>query len=201
MNKKKQILDKTEELLFKIGVKSTTMDDISHEIGISKKTLYDYFPTKEALVRETLQSYFTKIDQIINSINKKNVNAVEKFFTIIENTTSTVSFDEVENRLINIKKYYPEIFEEIQLKQLKIIQNNFRKIILQGILEGLFREDFDLNLFIKFYYIGAINMCGNTLFEGTNMSYKFLKIKYLEFYIRSISTAKGIEKIEEIIPS
>lgn len=201
MNKKKQILDKTEELLFKIGVKSTTMDDISHEIGISKKTLYDYFPTKEALVRETLQSYFTKIDQIISSINKKNVNAVEKFFTIIENTTSTVSFDEVESRLINIKKYYPEIFEEIQLKQLKIIQNNFRKIILQGILEGLFREDFDLNLFIKFYYIGAINMCGNTLFEGTNMSYKFLKIKYLEFYIRSISTAKGIEKIEEIIPS
>lgn len=201
MNKKKQILDKTEELLFKIGVKSTTMDDISHEIGISKKTLYDYFPTKEALVRETLQSYFTKIDQIISSINKKNVNAVEKFFTIIENTISNVSFDEVESRLINIKKYYPEIFEEIQLKQLKIIQNNFRKIILQGILEGLFREDFDLNLFIKFYYIGAINMCGNTLFEGPNMSYKFLKIKYLEFYIRSISTAKGIEKIEEIIPS
>ncbi len=201
MDKKKQILEKTKVLIFKMGVKSTTMDDISQEVGISKKTLYGYFPNKEVLVRETLRFYLTEVEQVVSEINKRNLNAIEKWFTILEDSILTYQFDEIKNTSIQIKKYYPEIFDEIQSEQWNITQENFRKIILEGILDGLFREDFDVSLFLKFYYAGASNLCESSLFENTSLSHKSLIIKYLKFCMRSIATAKGLEKIEEIVQS
>ncbi|MCB0509746.1 MAG: TetR/AcrR family transcriptional regulator, partial [Bacteroidetes bacterium] len=60
MSQKKQILSKAEELFFKLGVKSITMDDISRELGISKKTLYLYVDNKADLVNKTLLRHFEK---------------------------------------------------------------------------------------------------------------------------------------------
>ena len=44
------ILRKVLTLYRKFGIRSVTMDDISHELGISKKTLYQYVRDKDELV-------------------------------------------------------------------------------------------------------------------------------------------------------
>ena len=46
------ILDGASILYMKYGIKSVTMDDIAHELGISKKTLYLYVTDKEDLVKQ-----------------------------------------------------------------------------------------------------------------------------------------------------
>ena len=54
--KKKHILEKTAELYLKYGIRSVTMEDVSREVGISKKTLYQYFKDKEDLVNQTIDN-------------------------------------------------------------------------------------------------------------------------------------------------
>src|SRR4051794_34085357 len=44
-----RILDATERLLARLGYQKTTMDDVAREAGISKRTIYFYFPGKEAV--------------------------------------------------------------------------------------------------------------------------------------------------------
>jgi len=66
------------------GAKSVTMDDVCGICGISKKTLYQYFSTKEALLKEML--YFVS-DSIMNEVEKiqiKNHHPIEEMFIIHE---------------------------------------------------------------------------------------------------------------------
>jgi predicted DNA-binding transcriptional regulator AlpA len=44
-----RILNKARELMFQTGVKHVTMDDLATQLGISKKTIYQYFKDKDAL--------------------------------------------------------------------------------------------------------------------------------------------------------
>ena len=62
---KKKIVDQSIQLFLQYGYKSVTMDDIAKHMGVSKKTIYVHFPTKDKLVE---QSAVNHLDGII----KKN---------------------------------------------------------------------------------------------------------------------------------
>jgi AcrR family transcriptional regulator len=48
-----RILDAARQRFERFGVKKTTMDEICQDVGISKKTLYEYFNSKEDLFIST----------------------------------------------------------------------------------------------------------------------------------------------------
>ncbi|APD08142.1 hypothetical protein UJ101_02644 [Flavobacteriaceae bacterium UJ101] len=199
INTKEKILEKSAELFLSIGVKAITMDDVSSSLGMSKKTLYNHFSTKKVLIKETLTFFFNRIDKIIEEINSRDLNAIEKWLVTLEEISSVVHIDDKGSCSLQIKKYYPNIFEEVQAQQWEIIRRNFHKNLSQGMLEGLFREDFDMDLFIRFYYSGILNIEEHSIFEGINLSYKELKKKFIEFQIRSIATEEGIKELERIL--
>ncbi len=198
-NIKEKILEKSAKLFLSIGVKAITMDDVSNSLGMSKKTLYNHFPTKKILIKETLTFFFSQVDAIVEEISCRNLNAIEKWLITLEEVFSIIHIDDKGSGSLQIKKYYPVIFEEVQKQQWEIIRRSFQKNLSQGILEGLFREDFDMNLFIRFYYSGIMSIEENSVFEGLNLSHKDLKKKFIEFQIRSITTKKGIKELERIL--
>ncbi len=51
-----EILSKAFELYYKYAIKSVTMDDVARELGISKKTLYQYVSNKTELVEKVIRS-------------------------------------------------------------------------------------------------------------------------------------------------
>ena len=55
---KDKILHKAAEMFLNLGFKSVTMDDIAHELGVSKKTIYTHFSNKTDLVKEVTDSVF-----------------------------------------------------------------------------------------------------------------------------------------------
>ena len=50
MEMKERIQAKAEELFRRYGIRSVTMDEISNQLGISKKTLYQSYTDKEEIV-------------------------------------------------------------------------------------------------------------------------------------------------------
>lgn len=71
MNMKKTILKTSLELFVKHGFKTVTMDEIANELGISKKTIYLHFRSKDELITKT-------VDYIIDSaMDKKERNCCE----------------------------------------------------------------------------------------------------------------------------
>ena len=43
-------------MFFRLGIRSVSIDDICRELGMSKKTFYVYFESKDALIEQMLQA-------------------------------------------------------------------------------------------------------------------------------------------------
>src|SRR3982074_1681456 len=56
MEVKERILTKADELFMQYGIRSVSMDDIATQLGISKKTIYQYFADKDELVDAVVES-------------------------------------------------------------------------------------------------------------------------------------------------
>src|ERR1700759_2223729 len=50
MENKQRILEKATQLFMRYGIRSITMDEIAAQLGISKKTIYQFFTDKDAMV-------------------------------------------------------------------------------------------------------------------------------------------------------
>ncbi|MCW3478138.1 TetR/AcrR family transcriptional regulator [Neisseriaceae bacterium JH1-16] len=55
MSKSEQLVDTALQLFYRQGFHATGVEQLSREGEVTKKTLYRYFPTKEALVEAALQ--------------------------------------------------------------------------------------------------------------------------------------------------
>ena len=66
-----QIIRKAGMLFNKYGIKSITMDDLSHEMGISKKTLYEYVKDKKDLVSKIVAFELKEKEKAFGQIQKK----------------------------------------------------------------------------------------------------------------------------------
>lgn len=58
---RERILETTDRLFYRQGIRAVGVDTVAAEIGISKRTLYNYFPSKDALVTAYLERRFTPI--------------------------------------------------------------------------------------------------------------------------------------------
>ena len=57
--------------ILNFGFKSVTMDQIANEIGISKKTIYNFFENKKQLVHVVTNGMFVSITAGIKQIKKE----------------------------------------------------------------------------------------------------------------------------------
>jgi AcrR family transcriptional regulator len=55
---KERILDTAERLFYRHGIRAIGVDTIAAEVGISKRTLYNHFPSKDALIAAYLKRGF-----------------------------------------------------------------------------------------------------------------------------------------------
>jgi len=85
MNKKDQIIRLAFEGFYKNGFQVTAIDKLLLKSGISKRTLYKYFPTKDDLIRETILFYGqNSFDQMIKRIEAKHKNPINRILAIFD---------------------------------------------------------------------------------------------------------------------
>jgi AcrR family transcriptional regulator len=79
-----RIVDLSRDLFFKRGFTRVTMDDLASACGISKKTLYVNFPSKEALIRQIIcQIQEDLIDQVSQILNDSTIPVFERMKDVI----------------------------------------------------------------------------------------------------------------------
>ncbi|MBU3742639.1 MAG: TetR/AcrR family transcriptional regulator [Candidatus Kapabacteria bacterium] len=96
------------------GYTGTRLDEIARACGISKKTLYKYFPTKEALLRYGIDVLFGMIKADNDAIiAQSDVPARERIAQIMERTTGVFSFVGSPNLINDIRRSAPAVWEHI----------------------------------------------------------------------------------------
>lgn len=145
-NAQKQILKKSGEMFFKLGIRSVSIDDICHELGISKKTFYVYFASKDELVAQLLH---VSIDGMAKKMEDwLRLHDFRQLISILL-TQKEVSKNDVRcvpQLVYDLKKYYPQQFAEFQVKLFEVQKDYLKQYLEQGIREGLVREQLDVEM-------------------------------------------------------
>jgi len=192
---KEQIIKKATDLFLKLGFKSVTMDDIASSMCISKKTIYKYFTTKEDLIEQGTTSIHQKIITLMNVIVSKNYNAIKENFEMRKMFKEMFqTFDH--SPAYQLKKHYPEIYDQLISNAMEECRHLFRKNIEKGIAEGLYRDNVEIDAAVRFYYTLIFDINGNVMLEKE--AYE-LEAKALEYHTRAIATLAGIQELEKQI--
>ena len=190
---KDKIINKAKEMFLRLGFKSITMDDIACEMCISKKTIYKYFSNKDILIEESIQADHKEIRATLNKIAEENFNAIEENFEVKRMFREMFKSAE-SSPIYQLKKHYPEIYDKVLSMQVSVCEDCFRQNITKGIREGLYRENLDIDNYVKFYYTLIFNINENTMLEKDAHE---LEVKALEYHIRAMATLAGIIELEK----
>lgn len=188
--RKTEISKKVCELYSQYGIRSVTMDDVVSELGISKKTLYQYFKDKTDLVRAAMDYDFeAKKNEYLNC-HDKQINAVEELinFSIVQLKMVTSHSPTL---LYDLSKYYPEISIEFQTKKREQMLKGLLTNLKRGKAEGLYRKDIDENLIAKLNLVRVEGMMNSKIFKIEElMSKEFFKEAFT-YHAYGIVSDKG----------
>lgn len=190
---KEKIISKATELFLKLGFKSVTMDDIACEMCISKKTIYKFFCNKEVLIAESTEMVHKTIHESIDTIAAKNYNAIKENFEIKKMFKEMFKSGEA-SPAHQLKKHYPEIYDKVMSREINECNTVFKQNIEKGIQQGLYRENLDIDIYVKFYYNLIFSIHGMTSSEKESQK---LELQALEYHTRAMATPSGIIELEK----
>lgn len=191
---KEKIIKKAGDMFLKLGFKSITMDDIASEMCISKKTIYKYFCNKELLIEETTAYIHKEVHEIIDNIVAKNHNAIKENFEIRKMFSEMFKSSADSSPIYQLKKHYPEIYEKVMSREINECSMWFKQNIIKGIDSGLYRNDLNIDTYVKFYYTLIFNINENTSSEKEAQK---LELQALEYHTRAMATLIGITELEK----
>ena len=122
------------------GCKAITMDDIANSMGISKRTIYENFKDKEALLEACLHYFFEKGKMDTKQILQSSDNILVAIFKLLENT-SKMFFQLKLNFFNEVQKYYPEIHNNIVKVFKRQHLESTEKLLQKGIADGIVRKE------------------------------------------------------------
>jgi len=184
---KDKIIITATKLFIKFGYKSATMDEIANEIGISKKTLYKSYESKEKLVNHVVTSVKNDLFQKIQEMIALNYDPIRENFEIQKFIINIYKDIPVAARL-ELMKYYPETYcKEISAQHSKLI-DYFIQNTQKGVELGFYRKNLDAEYCARLTLMLLTASAGNLKLDQRFCQHPE---KVILYNIRALSTNKG----------
>jgi TetR/AcrR family transcriptional regulator, cholesterol catabolism regulator len=196
MKTEDRILQTAGELFYRNGIKSITMDDIASALGISKKTIYQFYPDKDTIVSALtdmeLSEQYRQMDEMRNS----SVNAIDEIFKVMSCITGTFSRI-TPNLFYDMQKYHPmswmRFHEYKEKKMMLFVEENLRA----GIKQDLYRKDINIKLMAKFRIEEVTMVFNPAIFPPDKYAIKDVQVTLLDHFVHGITTLKGHKLINK----
>lgn len=201
MKTKEKIVAGAQELFFKHGIKSITMDDVARHLGISKKTIYKYFSDKNQLVEAMTSIIMNKNEAEIQSIIEESGNIVEEFFLLM-NHLGNMMAPMNPNMFYDLQKYHSNSWKMFKDFKEKCVEQMVEESVKKGIKEGLVRSDVNPKIMARLR-MEEVEMGFNAqVFSPAKFKIIDVQLALLDHFLHGICTLKGhklINKYKELI--
>ena len=178
-----------------IGIRNVSIDNVCADLRMSKKTFYQYFVKKEDLI-DAVITY--EQSQHLEKVQKgiKDKNAIEIFIYMIKEikkNTECAPF----MFWYDLKKYYPALYKKHDQLKTEKMQSIFEQNIRQGIEEGYYRENLDVELLSFFHTIQIKNTFEIMMQSQKKYTLKRLTDFFIDLIIHLIVNEKGLKYVQE----
>lgn len=197
-NLKEEILKAATPRMQEVGIRSVSIDDLCKELGISKKTFYVYFPSKDELVGEILHVHEQKMTREVQHLvmDKTVVQCIVDWTKIAKQTEK--STHQTPPMLYDLKKYYPTLHQEHLQRMRKMMQQFLVQFLKKGQGEGIFRKEIDIE-------VAAMLLVDTHLMlaeRAERLKMKPQDVRHLgkttmDILLRGMFTVEGLETIQK----
>jgi AcrR family transcriptional regulator len=195
-----KILDASESLFKKYGIRSVTMTDIAKELGMSKKTLYVHIVNKQDLVSKVMKRHIVKEKETCLLIGREAKNALDELLKL-----SLYKQQEVDEMnpsiLFDLHKYHRSVWEMLDdfnhKEVLGIVENNLNK----GVKEGLYRANLAVSLISRLQISWMPILSNEDLFPANDFPTPQLHREFMRYHIHGIVSDKGRKLLKTMLDS
>ncbi|MBX2932378.1 MAG: TetR/AcrR family transcriptional regulator [Chitinophagaceae bacterium] len=191
-----RIVEESTKLFMKYGIRSISMDEIAHHLSISKKTIYQYYKDKDALVDEVIENEILRHKQsgcehkiCCNNAIHEIFMAMETVNEIFKTTNPIIVFD--------LKKYHLSAYKKLSDFKSNFFYELIKDNLERGINEGLYRPEINVDI-ISRYRVGAIFMIlDNESLVANKHTITEIMWEIAELFMHGIASNKGIKLIQK----
>lgn len=201
MDNKQKILKASEELFFRYGIKSVTMDDIAKHLGMSKKTIYQFFRDKDEVVHTLFAVELDKDRCEFQEISDKSANVVEEIFSFMKKMHEI--FGSINpNIFYDLRKYHPKTWNLFHDFRNSFVRQAVADSLEKGKRDGFVRQDVNSDL-LALLRVEEIEMGFNpVVFPPDKFRIIDVHLALAEHFLYGICTLKGhklVNKYKQIV--
>ncbi len=148
---KERILSAAREYFFTNGFSKVTMEEFAQSMGMSKKTIYKFFPSKDDIVKAITR------DQLVTINNRCESFRDNSSMEFVDRIKSTIGYLTTEMQkmkpqfYIDVQRTMPELWKEVDNFRHEKVSNDFARMVQQGVDLGIFRSDVNVQVFVLMY--------------------------------------------------
>lgn len=200
MTTEEKILVGAEDLFFKYGIRSVTMDDIAKHLGMSKKTIYQYYKEKDEIIHKLMQAHIKKDESTFSESYEKAANIVDEVFSMMKNIQDI--FSKINPQLFyEMQKYYPQTWKLFKEFKEEFILSMVQKSLEKGIKEGYVRPDIDIKILSRLRMEQIEWAMNPASFPPDKFKILDVQLVLVEHFLYGICTLRGhklINKYKEV---
>ena len=190
MEVKDRIQVKAEELYMRYGIRSVSMDDIAAQLGMSKKTIYQYFADKDELVDAVVDAEIAHMQADCMECFNKSQNAIDELFITLDSVIE--QFSNMNPMLLHdMEKFHHNAFQKFRKHKNEFLLRIIRTNLERGIKEGLFRPEMNVDIISKFRLESMMIAFDVNLFPTSRYTLAGVTKEIIEHYLYGIATLKG----------
>lgn len=196
MDVKDRILHKANDLFFRYGVRSITMDEIAAQCGVSKKTIYQFFEDKDALVAAVLDKEIDNTQGRCLDTRNISENAIHEVFLAMEFVIQM--FDSMHaNVMFDLHKHHPESYHKLEQHKSKFLYTVTKENIERGQQEGLYRTELNAEILAYMRLETVFMTVRQELIPRHQHPPSVVMQEISDHFLYGMATPKGLELIEK----
>lgn len=194
---KERIIVCARDRFFREGFAKISVDEIVSDLSMSKKTFYQHFESKDALVEEVFERKFTEVNAIMNRILAAETDFVHKlqdFVTFVGSMLGTIS----KAMFSDVQKHLPHLWKRIEQFRRERLTKNLSILVQQGRREGLIRDDVNPRLFLLAYLATVDGIMHAGVLMNESFSAKEALEGIMNIFFNGILTDAGRTQLNEL---
>jgi len=139
MATEERILDVGRDILLSEGLQAITTNELARRARVSKKTLYSFFPSKDALVEAIVVSFMKRHFARWDRILEQDTSSMDRILASLEFIGHIMP--QIQNRLVGqLETAAPSLWARIDGIRVERIEK-MRKLLIQAQEDGFLRAD------------------------------------------------------------
>jgi TetR/AcrR family transcriptional regulator, cholesterol catabolism regulator len=198
MENKERILQKANDLFMRYGIRSITMDEIASQLGISKKTIYQFFTDKDAMVEAVVNDEMKRNEEGRRIYSQEAENAVHEIFLAMDGMQEMLKT--VNPQLMyELEKHHPAAYKRLKQYKYHFLFSMVKENLLRGAGEDIYRAGLNVDLITRHRIESAFMPFNSDAFPQNKFPMNQTCQELAILFLYSVCNEKGKKLIEKYL--